>query len=76
MYTAEQQRAFYDLSKELLQERPLPAREAAEAVMRDLRDVILYHEWRYYVLNDPVVSDFKSTGCSSSCNRWRATTLN
>ena len=59
MYTAEQQRAFYDLSKELLQDRPHPAREAAEAVMRDLRDVILYHEWRYYVLNDPVVSDFE-----------------
>jgi len=59
MYTAEQQRAFFDLSKELLQQRPLPAREAAEATMRDLRDVILYHEWRYYVLNDPVVSDFE-----------------
>ena len=59
MYTPEQQRAFYDLSKELLKQGPHPSREAAEAAMRDLRDVILYHEWRYYVLNDPVVSDFE-----------------
>ncbi len=62
MYTAEQQRAFYELSKELLKEGPLPSREASEAVMRDLRDAILYHEWRYYVLNDPVVSDFEYDG--------------
>jgi DNA ligase (NAD+) len=60
MYTPEQQRAFYDLSKELLEHRgDLPSREAAESVMRDLRDVIIYHEWRYYVLNEPVVSDFE-----------------
>jgi DNA ligase (NAD+) len=60
MYIPEQQRAFYDLSKELLEHRgDLPSREAAESVMRDLRDVIIYHEWRYYVLNEPVVSDFE-----------------
>ncbi|MCB9282582.1 MAG: NAD-dependent DNA ligase LigA [Lewinellaceae bacterium] len=59
MYTPEQQRAFYDLSKELLEKETHPSREAAEAAMRDLRDVILYHEWRYYVLNDPVVSDYE-----------------
>lgn len=60
MYTPEQQRAFYELSKELLEHRgDRPSREAAESVMRDLRDVIIYHEWRYYVLNEPVVSDFE-----------------
>lgn len=59
MYTAEQQRAFYELSKELLHHLEQPSREAAESVMRDLRDAIIYHEWRYYVLNDPVISDFE-----------------
>jgi DNA ligase (NAD+) len=59
MYTPEQQRAFYDLSKELLQARPLPSLEEAESVMRDLTDVIIYHEWRYYVQNDPVISDYE-----------------
>lgn len=59
MYTPEQQRAFYELSKTLLQDAPAPTRESAEALMRDLTDAILYHEWRYYVLNDPVISDFE-----------------
>ncbi|MBK7409624.1 MAG: NAD-dependent DNA ligase LigA [Saprospirales bacterium] len=59
MYTAAQQRAFYELSKELLKQQLQPSHEAAESVMRDLRDVLIYHEWRYYVLNDPVVSDFE-----------------
>jgi DNA ligase (NAD+) len=59
MYTEAQHREFYDRSKALLEtpENPLP--EEAEALMRDLQDVILYHEWRYYVQNDPVISDFE-----------------
>ena len=59
MYTPEQQRAFYELSKDLLQPRPMPSPEEAESVMRDLHDVIIYHEWRYYVQNDPVISDYE-----------------
>ncbi|MBK7338134.1 MAG: hypothetical protein IPJ00_19130 [Saprospirales bacterium] len=39
MYTAEQQRAFYELSG-LLKKGPLPSEEASEAVMPDLRDAI------------------------------------
>lgn len=27
--------------------------------MRDLKDVINYHEWKYYVENNPVVSDYE-----------------
>lgn len=61
MYTSEQQRSFADLSKSLLQQKnqPLPPAEQAEALLQDLRDVIMYHEWRYYIQNDPVISDFE-----------------
>ena len=59
MYSTDQERHFYELSKELLKGAPELQAESAEAYIRDLHDVILYHEWRYYVLNDPVVSDFE-----------------
>ena len=59
MYTPEQQRDFYETSKKLLKEQKDLPPEAAELQLRDLRDVIVYHEWRYSVLNDPVISDFE-----------------
>ena len=59
MYTSEQQKAFYEQSRELLNTSIEVDAEAAEALMRDLHDVIIYHEWKYYVQNDPVISDFE-----------------
>jgi DNA ligase (NAD+) len=60
MYTIEQQRALYERSKALL------FKPAAQIIQEDpmelaydLRRVIRYHEWRYYVLNDPAISDFE-----------------
>lgn len=59
MYSTEQQRALYDLSKQLLKASgELPKDKAAEQI-EELSRAIVYHEWRYYVLNDPVVSDFE-----------------
>jgi DNA ligase (NAD+) len=60
MYPPEQQRALYDLSKKLLYtpQADLFAENVAERA-DDLRRVIRYHEWRYYVQNNPVVSDFE-----------------
>jgi DNA ligase (NAD+) len=57
VYSPEQQRALYELSKTLA-ETPLPT-EPAEAARRaeQLRDLVVYHEWRYYVLHQPVLSD-------------------
>lgn len=60
MYTSEAQRALFDLSKTLLYspQADLFSDAAAERA-ENLRSVIRYHEWRYYVQNDPVISDFE-----------------
>jgi DNA ligase (NAD+) len=60
MYTPEAQRALFDLSKSLLfsPQADLFSDAAAERA-ENLRSVIRYHEWRYYVQNDPVISDFE-----------------
>ncbi|MDL1970649.1 MAG: NAD-dependent DNA ligase LigA [Candidatus Desulfofervidaceae bacterium] len=33
--------------------------EEIKAIIAELRAVITYHDWRYYVLNDPVISDYE-----------------
>lgn len=59
MYSQEKQRFFYNLSKEFLSEEGAinqrPVIERAE----ELRNLIIYHEHRYYILNDPVISDYE-----------------
>lgn len=59
MYTTDIQRQLYDLSKTLLKATDKPSAAAAKAQAQQLHQVIVYHEWRYYVLNEPVVSDFE-----------------
>ena len=56
MYSKEQQRTFYSLSKDYLEN---PPRLSVEQQVEDLRKIINYHEWRYYQFNDPVISDFE-----------------
>jgi DNA ligase (NAD+) len=55
-YSDEQQRALFALSKAYLAGHPgqTPARQAA-----DLRLIISYHEWKYYIRNDPAISDYE-----------------
>ena len=57
MYTAADQRALTELSKKLL--APSLFEENAEEKIYDLLRVLRYHEWRYSVKNDPVISDFE-----------------
>ncbi|MCB0705568.1 MAG: NAD-dependent DNA ligase LigA [Saprospiraceae bacterium] len=59
MYNSAIQKAFFEQSKTILENDYFPEREAAESYIRDLHDVIIYHEWRYYVQNDPIISDFE-----------------
>ena len=58
MYSADQQRSLYELSKKILSNTALSENEFAQRV-EDLQQVLRFHEWKYYVQNDPVVSDFE-----------------
>jgi DNA ligase (NAD+) len=61
MYNTATQREYYDLSKRLLNGTPDATlfASADEQLVADLSAVLRYHEWRYYVQNDPVISDFE-----------------
>jgi DNA ligase (NAD+) len=61
MYPAEEQRQLYELSKKLLFTPAAGTVETEDDAARayDLQRVLRYHEWRYYVHNDPVISDFE-----------------
>ncbi len=59
MYDKQQQRKLYDLSKRLLKTEVANNPLAASAQATDFRRVIVYHEWKYAVQNDPVISDFE-----------------
>jgi DNA ligase (NAD+) len=43
---------YFDLSQEFLKN------EISKEVIEDLRDVIRFHEWKYYVKNDPIIPDY------------------
>ncbi len=57
MYSTADQRDLTELSKNLL--APGFQIENLEETIFDLRRAIRYHEWRYSVKNDPVISDFE-----------------
>ena len=53
MYSDAQQRSFFDLSKQFLQS------PATHDQVDDLRQILVFHEWKYYVQNNPVLSDYE-----------------
>ena len=59
MYSTEEQRALYDLSKEYLTEDSAVNQQSPDVRINDLRRLIEYHEYRYYIMHDPVVSDYE-----------------
>jgi len=50
---------LYELSKLYLDEKSALTQQSADLQLADLRRLIVYHEWRYYILNDPVISDYE-----------------
>ncbi len=52
MYTANQTRQLQDITRELLNKQ----NHSAE-IIEDLRKVLRFHEHRYYVMDDPLISD-------------------
>ncbi len=59
MYTKEEQKKLYELSKSYLAENNSLGSLNVEDQLSSLRKILVYHEWRYYILNDPVVSDYE-----------------
>ena len=55
-YSSTDQKNLYELSKAYFDKS---IEKDPEAQVQDLRDLIIYHEWRYYILNDPVISDYE-----------------
>ena len=60
MYSKEEQRKSYDLSKQLLT-ATVETRNLSEAttLVADLTAALKYNEWRYYIIDDPQISDFE-----------------
>jgi DNA ligase (NAD+) len=60
MYSKEEQRRLYDVSKRLLSQNTegVSATDAATLVA-DVSAVLRYNEWRYYIMDDPQLSDFE-----------------
>ena len=54
MYSNEQIKELQKLSTHLVQSE---GTEKAFEIVEDLRKVLIFHEYRYYVLNDPLISD-------------------
>ncbi|NPA57762.1 MAG: DNA ligase (NAD(+)) LigA, partial [Aquificae bacterium] len=61
MYTPEKEKELIEKTKELLKLDISKIKTAEEAlkVIKELREVIKYHDWRYYVLASPVISDYE-----------------
>ncbi len=53
MYTDAQQRSYYERSKAFLKD------SAEKEDIEALRAVLIFHEWKYYVQNNPVLSDYE-----------------
>ncbi|MEM6317019.1 MAG: NAD-dependent DNA ligase LigA, partial [Bacteroidota bacterium] len=59
MFSNEKQKQLFDLSKKLINEAVATSELLASDQVNALTEVVQYHEWRYSVLNDPVISDFE-----------------
>ena len=55
MYSPEQTRQLQELSKSLL--KKLTQKSLNVKDLASLRNVLVFHEYRYYILNDPLLSD-------------------
>ncbi|GJM35510.1 MAG: DNA ligase [Saprospiraceae bacterium] len=59
MYSASEQKANYELSKQYLDAESAIRQQSADLRLADLQRLLIYHEYRYYIMNDPVISDFE-----------------
>src|SRR5579871_3872485 len=57
MYSNDQTRHFQQLTSDLLSK--LKSGGIAKGRLEELRDVLRFHEYRYAILNDPLIADFE-----------------
>jgi len=57
MYSSDQTQRLQNLSTELLSR--VKSNGLEKDRLEDLRDVLRFHEYRYAILNDPLISDFE-----------------
>lgn len=57
MYSASVTKTLQEQTNELLQQ--IKQHPPVSSVINELRNVLRFHEYRYYVLNDPLISDFE-----------------
>lgn len=57
MYTKEATKELQKLTNELV--KKLPSGTVTIKELNDLRDVLRFHEYRYYILNDPLLADYE-----------------
>ena len=43
--------------------------------LETLRQAARYHAYRYYVLDDPIISDAEYDACGASWSRWKPSIL-
>lgn len=56
MYSSSEERQLFELTKSLLNKKTT---EKGIEQIPQLRKVLNYHEWRYYIQDDPVISDYE-----------------
>lgn len=59
MYSDSEHKALYERSKNLLTASIASTEVNAVQQINQLSEVIPYHEWRYYILDQPILSDFE-----------------
>ena len=61
MYTKEKEKELIEKTRQLLKLsiKDIKTKKDAEKIINELREVIKYHDWRYYVLSSPVISDYE-----------------
>ncbi len=57
LYSSSDQKALYERSKELLVAKAADTLHVAKEQVEQLSEALVYHEWRYYTLDDPILSD-------------------
>ncbi len=61
MYSKEEEKKLIEKTRQLLKIsiKDIKTKEEARKIAKELREVIKYHDWRYYVLANPVISDYE-----------------